>query len=192
MSDNEKPDFAREVHEAYMRTAAGDDAAPQRLLERLGEAPPPRRTPAWWRGLAAHGTGWQRAALVAAGLLALVGGGLVVGTSRTRVLQEAVTPDDRPATELGRAMVRFELHAPGARQVALVGDFNDWDPAATLMRREASRDNWSVSLPVSHGRHVYGFVVDRHRWLPDPGAPLAPEDGFGSANSVIIVAGTGS
>jgi 1,4-alpha-glucan branching enzyme len=75
--------------------------------------------------------------------------------------------------------------------VALVGDFNDWDAAATPMSRAASADCWSVSLPVERGRHVYGFVVDRGRWLPDPGAPVAPEDGFGSPGSVIVV-GSGS
>ena len=99
----------------------------------------------------------------------------------------AVEPAGAPVTPGHETLVRFELHAPGAARVALVGDFNDWDPAATPMRCEAVAGRWSVSLPVSRGRHVYGFVVDRRHWLPDPAAPLAPEEGFGARSSVILV-----
>jgi len=187
MADNEKPDFARQVREAYLRTETGDDDAPRRVLQRLHEVPPPRRTA--WRLPALESGPQLGVALIAAGLLVLVGVGLVT------LAKDTVRPraGQSPAPTAGDlAMVRFELHAPGAGRVALVGDFNDWDPAATPMRRGGSADHWSVSLPVARGRHVYGFVVDRSRWLPDPAAPLAPEDGFGSPSSVIVVTGAGS
>lgn len=182
MADNGKRDFARAVREAYERTPAGDDLSRQRLLARLREAPPPRR-PAWRIALA----GAERTAWIAAGVLAVATGVLLVGLIGPR--REPPTPPV-PKAGAGHTVVRFALDAPGAERVALVGDFNDWDPAATPMRRGPSRDIWSVSLPVSRGRHVYGFVVDQQRWLPDPGAPQAPEDGFGSASSVIVVNGS--
>jgi hypothetical protein len=188
MADHEPRDFARAVREAYQRTDTGDDAAQRRLLERLSGAPAPGRAGAWWRGRVAIGRGTpMRAALVAAGLLVLVGGGLV-----SRAVDRSHAPAARshaPAVAGDQALVRFDVRAPGAGGVALVGDFNDWDPAATPMRRDDSADRWSVSLPVTRGRHVYGFVVDRHRWLADPAAPLAPGDGFGSPSSVIVVGG---
>jgi len=183
MADHEPRDFARAVREAYQGTDTGDDAVRQRLLERLSRAPAPRRGGAWRRG---RGTP-VRTALVAAGLLVLVGGGLV-----SRAVDRSHAPAARshaPAVAGDQALVRFAVQAPGAARVALVGDFNDWDPAATPMRRDESADRWSVSLPVSRGRHVYGFVVDRDRWLADPAAPLAPGDGFGSPSSVIVVGG---
>lgn len=44
---------------------------------------------------------------------------------------------------------------------------------------------WSVTLPLSVGRHVYAYVVDGN-WLTDPSAPVA-DDGFGQRNSVKLV-----
>ena len=45
---------------------------------------------------------------------------------------------------------------------------------------------WSVTLPLSAGRHVYAYVVDG-AWFTDPGAPVTG-DGFGHRNSVRFVA----
>jgi len=83
--------------------------------------------------------------------------------------------------------VTFRVRIPGARQVAVVGDFNGWNPTATRMH--PTRDGtWQARFVLPPGRHVYAFVVDGRRWLPDPAAPLAPEDAFGTRNSVVIVA----
>ena len=93
------------------------------------------------------------------------------------------------STTLGVAQpVQFMLVAPAANRVALVGEFNDWDPGATPMAR-APGGAWHVALPLAQGRHVYAFVVDDRAWVPDPQAPLAPERWFGSRNSVMLVGG---
>ena len=84
--------------------------------------------------------------------------------------------------------VQFMLVAPTASRVALVGEFNDWDPAATPMTR-APGGAWHVVLPLARGRHVYAFVVDGSSWVADPQAPLAPERWFGARNSVLLVSG---
>ena len=84
--------------------------------------------------------------------------------------------------------VQFMLVAPTANRVALVGEFNDWDPGATPMAR-APGGAWHVALPLAQGRHVYAFVVDGRAWVTDPQAPLAPERWFGSRNSVMLVGG---
>jgi hypothetical protein len=84
-------------------------------------------------------------------------------------------------------VVKFVLVAPQAKEVALVGDFNRWDARATPMTRTPTGGTWSVALEVAPGRHLYAFVVDGTQWLADPTAPLAPEDGFGAANSVLLV-----
>ena len=84
--------------------------------------------------------------------------------------------------------VQFVHIAPKASRVTVVGDFNGWDPQATpMIRRESGV--WIASVPVPPGRHVYAFVVDGDHWVADPAAPLAPEDGFGIRNSVIVVGG---
>jgi 1,4-alpha-glucan branching enzyme len=83
--------------------------------------------------------------------------------------------------------VQFVLVAPTARAVTLVGDFNDWDPAATPLSRTASGGAWSAAIELRAGRHRYAFVVDGVRWIADPTAPPAPDDDFGSPASVVTV-----
>ena len=86
-------------------------------------------------------------------------------------------------------VVKFVFFAPQAGTVSVVGDFNNWSPRATPMHQAANRGVWSVTLPLAVGRHLYAFVVDGNEWITDPRAPLAPDDGFGHANSVVLVTG---
>ena len=90
-----------------------------------------------------------------------------------------------------REVVRFELAAPTASRVALVGSFNEWNPVATPLVRDPSSGKWIVSLRLPPGRHVYAFVVDGDV-TADPTAPRAADDDFGSSNSVLLVGGRAS
>jgi hypothetical protein len=83
------------------------------------------------------------------------------------------------------AKIQFVLVAPAAQRVAVVGDFNDWDPAAAPL--SATGGVWSGQLEVPVGRHDYAFVVDGERWVRDPNAPQAPADEFGAGYSVLVV-----
>lgn len=74
---------------------------------------------------------------------------------------------------------------PAGAQVSLVGDFNDWDITTLPMTLE--RGVWTVTVPLSPGRHVYAFVANGERWIADPRAPRAPDADFGRPGSVIIV-----
>ena len=62
----------------------------------------------------------------------------------------------------------FFCLAPKARQVSLIGDFNDWNPRATPMTRQPD-GRWLASVEMSHGYHQYLFLVDGERVL-DPNA----------------------
>ena len=55
--------------------------------------------------------------------------------------------------------VHFFCRAPKARSVCLIGDFNDWDPTAHPMRRQAD-GSWFVEAQLAHGHHEYLFLVD--------------------------------
>ena len=90
-------------------------------------------------------------------------------------------------TSLADNLVRFDLRLPtDAQQVAIVGDFNGWDAKATPMAQREADGSWSARVPLGPGRHVYAFVVDGTRWIIDPLAPQAPDDGFGPTNAVVI------
>lgn len=84
-----------------------------------------------------------------------------------------------------RPGVTFALSAPAAASVAVVGDFNDWDPSAIPLERH--RSQWTVTLPLKPGRYRYSFVVDGTRWQADPVSPPALDE-FGTPTSVITVA----
>ncbi len=94
-----------------------------------------------------------------------------------------------PVSHTTDTVVKFVYVAPQASNVSLVGDFNDWDMTKTPMVRSATGGLWTVTLPLRAGRHLYAFVVDGSTWTNDPGAPLAPDDGFGHANSIRNVPG---
>lgn len=90
-------------------------------------------------------------------------------------------------TSLADGEVRFDLRIPsGAREVAIVGDFNGWDQRATPMASHATNGTWSARVPLAPGRHVYAFVVDGQKWIVDPLAPQVPDEGYGPANAVVI------
>jgi hypothetical protein len=84
-------------------------------------------------------------------------------------------------------VVRFVLSAPGASAVALIGDFNGWDPAATPLRRTEPTDVWVVDVPLTPGRHEYGFLIDGREWRSDPAAPRGADNEYGRPNSVLTV-----
>src|SRR5687768_11215598 len=95
--------------------------------------------------------------------------------------------DATPAPDV----VRFELSAPTATKVTLVGSFNRWNPVATPLERDPATGRWMVSLRLPAGRHVYAFVVDGDV-TADPAAPRAADADFGTPNSVVLVAGRSS
>jgi 1,4-alpha-glucan branching enzyme len=83
--------------------------------------------------------------------------------------------------------VRLRLAAPTSSRVAVVGDFNNWDPAATPLRPAGDGDTWVVELRLKPGRYHYTFLIDGRRWARDPSEPPAAESDFGAPMSVLTV-----
>lgn len=98
----------------------------------------------------------------------------------------AATPAVARAVDEGSGTVRvqFVLVAPTAKQVSVVGDFNDWNPSATQLVSVSGV--WSSETVVTAGRHDYAFVIDGNRWIADPTAPRAPADELGGGYSVLL------
>ena len=81
--------------------------------------------------------------------------------------------------------VSFSVRLPEARTVAVVGSFNDWRPKECSVHAE--RGIWTVTLLMPSGRYEYAFIVDGKSIVPDPGANIFQDDGFGNQNAVLIV-----
>src|SRR5690348_3068446 len=64
-------------------------------------------------------------------------------------------------------LARFAFVDEAAHSVSLVGDFNDWNPAAAPLQPGLSKGSWSTTLSLAPGRYEYAFLVDGKRWAAD-------------------------
>ena len=85
--------------------------------------------------------------------------------------------------------IAFYYYDPSARQVALIGTFNDWqsDDGEMVQIRPGLWEGVLDRTPRGRGAHRYKFLIDRSRWMHDPENPLRIEDGFGGFNSLIRI-----
>ena len=67
----------------------------------------------------------------------------------------------------------------------LAGDFNDWMPHTTPMRR-LSAGGFEARLRLPKGRYRYRLVVDG-RWSHDRENPTVEMNEYGELNSIIQV-----
>jgi len=141
----------------------------------------------WWR------TEWiirispRGGVAIAAGIAALIAVSSVVGSRiSSRSQQPSVTAQARDTVQL----VRFVFVDSGASSVALVGDFNEWTRGATRLQRSGAPGVWTVSVPLTPGRHEYAFIVNGSRWVADPLAVKSSDD-FGTESSVIRIGTAG-
>ncbi len=113
---------------------------------------------------------------------------VVFGARTVNQVEPPVTLAD-VSLPAGTNAVQFVLVAPEAGSVSLVGDFNDWNVAATQLVREEGGGVWAVTVPLTPGRYRYSFLVDGETWLRDPQAARTVEDEFGRPNSVLTIGG---
>ena len=170
-----------------------DVAEVSRVMARIRLRPQPRREgnpqrkTQWLRP---HRSWWMAVAVAAAAILLFVGGALKRGTGAA---DRGPNDGRAPGEVAGAALmtpgatrdVRFMLDAPDASRVAVAGDFNHWQPVQ--LRRDEGSGHWVITLPIADGTYSYSFMVEGRRWVADPVAPAAPDDGFGAPSSVLIV-----
>jgi hypothetical protein len=95
-----------------------------------------------------------------------------------------------PASNIPAAVravpVPITFDAPGAKRVAIVGDFNDWDSTAAPLVRFGANGPWTATVKIMPGRHLYAFMVDG-KLVVDPRAPHARDLDYGTDASVLMV-----
>lgn len=144
---------------------------------------------------------WAAVAIAtAAGVVGFVARGLI-STDRSPVLATAefakpsVVADSAPRTRLVSALSadaapileQFVFEDAHARRVSVVGDFNNWNSKNAPMVRSQDGGFWSVIVPITPGRHMYGFMVDDSLFVLDPRALTARDPDLGSESSVRMV-----
>jgi hypothetical protein len=206
MIDSELDPIIEQIAREARRPVAVDPDAKERLLAAIRAESAPGDAGDEWESGAPQRAGIfltrGRFAAMAAGLVgvgALLGLGLGFGRGDQTIglpTDVVATGQSAPpsATSSPDTVVKFVFVAPHATKVSVVGDFNQWDATATPMKRDQDTGVWTVTLQLAAGRHLYSFLsvgADGERWVADPTAPTAPDDGFGRNNSVVLV-GKGS
>jgi 1,4-alpha-glucan branching enzyme len=84
-----------------------------------------------------------------------------------------------------RRRVKLTFEAPEAKEVILMGDFNDWNAKRHPMKK--NKDGvWEKRVMLPPGRYEYKFLVDG-QWWTDPKNEETCYNCFGTENSVMVI-----
>lgn len=154
----------------------------------VDEATEENEAPWWRKRYTFRLSAWSGLALAAS-----IFGIMLVGAKV--MLRTVVAPAPRTASIQRPAdlkTVNFILVDESASQVWLVGDFNGWSKKQIPLTRAVNGRAWTVSIPLTQGRHEYAFIVadeNGERWVADP-LTTAVEDEFGTTSSIVRVEAT--
>jgi chromosome partitioning protein len=100
-------------------------------------------------------------------------------------------PAPAPTTANTRAALlnmlkEFTLKADGAKEVHLVGDFNNWSLSNDSLLWQNEKGFWQKRLFLEPGRYRYKFVVDG-RWTIDPHNEQIESNPYGGTDSVLEI-----
>jgi hypothetical protein len=140
----------------------------------------------WWRTEREFRIAPLTGLALAAGIAGIIAvSGIAIGSHISRVAPATASAGAAAGRDTVQ-VVRFVFVDPGAKQVELVGDFNEWARGTTQLSHSGAPGVWTVSVPLSPGRHEYAFIINGSRWVADPFAPKSSDD-FGTESSVIRV-----
>ena len=75
---------------------------------------------------------------------------------------------------------------PRASSVQIAGDFNNWQPDGTPLKKVGTNGAWQIKLPMNKGKYRYRLVVDG-QWQQDPYNEATESNPYGELNSVLEV-----
>lgn len=82
--------------------------------------------------------------------------------------------------------IHFSVEAPNASSVVLIGSFSDWSADKGYRLEKAGPGSWELSVRLRKNEvYSYGFLIDGEKWMADPRATEAVDDGFGGTNSLL-------
>jgi len=84
-----------------------------------------------------------------------------------------------------RRRIIFSFNAPEAREVSLVGEFNNWDPGKHPMKSDGN-GLWTKTVMLEPGIYEYKFLADEN-WTLDTQNDHSRLNCYGTMNSLITV-----
>jgi hypothetical protein len=174
-----------------------DPRAIKRVLARIRQADgmPNARRRALRRHFSVRSGQWAAAAVLVFGA-----GAALLSRASEREATPLVTTPGEPivtpaantsfddATQSDRMVAReFAIESEQARHVALVGDFNQWNPQRHRLHRDGRTARWYITVQLPAGLHKYAFIVNDSVWTPDPSAVRTVDRDFGVTSSLVLV-----
>lgn len=89
------------------------------------------------------------------------------------------------AKQSKKRRIAFTMHEPDAKEVFLVGSFDDWEMRRHPMEMD-EKGGWTVRVNLEPGLHEYLFVVDGE-WREDLMSEARLANPYGTYNSVLQV-----
>lgn len=80
----------------------------------------------------------------------------------------------------------FIYKDPGATEVKIAGDFNEWIPDKGVITKRDEDGTWKKIINIFPGAYQYKFYIDGE-WKEDPNNPNTVENNLGSFNSLIVI-----
>lgn len=188
----EPNDMLERVIETLRAPVRIDRAVDRRVMDEIAGLPAHAKTASGVRAVVEWLRRPRTIRVSPLGGLAMAASLAAVAFAASRLVSPGSPPFAEPSTVRSApnaSVIQFVLVAPEAASVSVVGDFNDWDLAATPLVQSQGGGVWAVTVPLSPGRYRYSFLVNGTIWLQDPNGAPELEDEFGRPNSVLTVGG---
>ena len=88
-----------------------------------------------------------------------------------------------PKKKIKRQKITFSFESSDAKEVILMGDFNNWNPKKHPMKKD-DNGKWTKAVLLPPGQYEYKFMVDG-QWKEDPQNDRICSNKFGSYNTVF-------
>jgi 1,4-alpha-glucan branching enzyme len=91
--------------------------------------------------------------------------------------------------------VTFTVPAPtdSKQRISVVGDFNEWDRTAHLLKGKKGAETRAVTLTLPAGTcYRFRYVTDDGQWFDDETADRFEPNDFGGKNGVLDLTGAGA
>ncbi|MBW2492509.1 MAG: glycogen-binding domain-containing protein [Deltaproteobacteria bacterium] len=90
---------------------------------------------------------------------------------------------DNPKNKIKRHKITFSFESSDAKEVILMGDFNNWNPKKHPMKKD-NNGKWTKAVLLLPGQYEYKFLVDG-KWKQDPQNDRIRPNRFGTYNNVF-------
>ena len=85
--------------------------------------------------------------------------------------------------KIKRRKIMFSFESSDAKEVILMGDFNNWNPKKHPMKKD-NNGKWTKAVILPPGQYEYKFLVDG-QWKEDPQNNRIRPNRFGTHNNVF-------